>query len=561
MLDDGPYIKSAQVFANTGHFVYNGWATAMLGWQILAAAPFIKIFGFSFFIVRLSTVLITAVTCFLLHRAMVRCGITEWNASIATLTLMLSPVCFPLIPSFMSDCWGLFAIVICLYACLRALQAKTDHAAALWICFASLGNALTGTVRQIAWLGVLVMVPCVLWLMRRRRKVFAIEIVACAVGYAAVFISLHWYSKQLYSLYYGFSYPAGSTALFFHHRSYFMRPLLEIPMLMLPILLMFLPAAWRSSRRSLAIFYAGAFALIALILSTLKKGLLTDFLAPFSIARGSVFSKYGWYMVWPIQGEMPQVIPNSVRLLIAVATILGVLACIASFMYVRSNRTTADTPIAVSSLREISWMELLTLALPFSLAYCVFLWPGAVINLLLDRYLIPLVMIGLILLLRYYQEHIQLKLPVWSFIIMLAIATYSVTAMHDVFAMYRSVLTAVDEVRATGLPRDEIDGGWEYDSWTQIEEGGYTHTPQTREKVGFAHMSPVADEPCRIFNGVFFPQLHSIYSLSFSANDCGGATNFAPVTLKRWLPPNTLNIYVVHNASDQRQRSLAPPSE
>jgi hypothetical protein len=32
--DDFSYIKTALVYAQTGHFVYNGWATAMFGWQI-----------------------------------------------------------------------------------------------------------------------------------------------------------------------------------------------------------------------------------------------------------------------------------------------------------------------------------------------------------------------------------------------------------------------------------------------------------------------------------------------------------------------------------------------
>jgi hypothetical protein len=51
--DDFSYTKTALDFARTGHFIYNGWATASLGWQIPWAALFIKFFGFSFTIVRL----------------------------------------------------------------------------------------------------------------------------------------------------------------------------------------------------------------------------------------------------------------------------------------------------------------------------------------------------------------------------------------------------------------------------------------------------------------------------------------------------------------------------
>ena len=41
-VDDWSYVKTALVFARTGHIVYNGWATAMLGWAIPWAALFIK---------------------------------------------------------------------------------------------------------------------------------------------------------------------------------------------------------------------------------------------------------------------------------------------------------------------------------------------------------------------------------------------------------------------------------------------------------------------------------------------------------------------------------------
>src|SRR5258707_10118365 len=57
--DDWSYVRTALEFARTGHFVYNGWATAMLGWIIPWSALFIKVFGFSFTVVRLSMLPVT----------------------------------------------------------------------------------------------------------------------------------------------------------------------------------------------------------------------------------------------------------------------------------------------------------------------------------------------------------------------------------------------------------------------------------------------------------------------------------------------------------------------
>src|ERR1700755_413304 len=38
--DDWSYILTTQTFVQTHHFIYNGWATAMVGWQVLWGAVF-----------------------------------------------------------------------------------------------------------------------------------------------------------------------------------------------------------------------------------------------------------------------------------------------------------------------------------------------------------------------------------------------------------------------------------------------------------------------------------------------------------------------------------------
>ena len=57
LTDDWSYVQSARVLAQTGHIVYNGWATAMLGWQLFLGALFAKLFGPSFTAIRAATVL------------------------------------------------------------------------------------------------------------------------------------------------------------------------------------------------------------------------------------------------------------------------------------------------------------------------------------------------------------------------------------------------------------------------------------------------------------------------------------------------------------------------
>src|ERR1017187_4220937 len=125
--DDQPYILMAQKLAATGHIVYNGWEAAMLGWQLYLGAVFIKLFGFSLTTVRMSTLLVAMVLAFVLQRVMVRANVGERNATIGTLALVLSPLYLMVSVTFMTDIQGLFAIVLCLYGCLRALQAAAPR--------------------------------------------------------------------------------------------------------------------------------------------------------------------------------------------------------------------------------------------------------------------------------------------------------------------------------------------------------------------------------------------------------------------------------------------------
>src|SRR5271156_695872 len=62
VVDDWSYIWTARVLADTGHLTYNGWGAMPLGWLAYLGALFIKIFGFSFTIVRSSMWVVSLLT-------------------------------------------------------------------------------------------------------------------------------------------------------------------------------------------------------------------------------------------------------------------------------------------------------------------------------------------------------------------------------------------------------------------------------------------------------------------------------------------------------------------
>jgi hypothetical protein len=252
--DDWPYILMAQKLAATGHVLYNGWAAAMLVWQLYLGAAFIKLFGFSLTTVRMSTLLAAVALAFILQRTLVLAGISERNATIGTLALVLSPLYLMLSVTFMTDIQGLFAIVLCLYGCLRALQAATSRAAIAWLCFAVLTNAICGTSRQIAWLGILVMVPSALWLLRAQRRVFLAGAAATLAGALFIFGCAHWLQHQPYFI----LVPFVVNSLRVHEILWqFIIGFLDVPFLLLPIVALFLPQIRKSRPRVVAALFLG----------------------------------------------------------------------------------------------------------------------------------------------------------------------------------------------------------------------------------------------------------------------------------------------------------------
>ena len=198
--DEFSYDKTALEFARTGHIVYNGWATAMLGWLIPWGALFIKTFGFSFTGMRLSMLPIDAATVYLFHQILRRFGINSNNAIFGTLAFALSPIFMPSAVSFMTDVPGMFIIFVCLYMCQEAVKTANDRAALMWLVSATVFNIAAGTARQIAWLGALVMVPSTVWLLRKRPGMKVTGVILWGFSFIAVLIFLHWFNSQPYSV-------------------------------------------------------------------------------------------------------------------------------------------------------------------------------------------------------------------------------------------------------------------------------------------------------------------------------------------------------------------------
>ena len=541
--DDWPYILMAQHLAATGHTVYNGWAAPMLTCQLYLADALIKLFGFSFTTVRMSTLLVAVAMAFALQRTFVRAGITEFNATIGTLALILSPLYLMLSVTFMTDIFGLFAIVLCLYGCLRALQSSTDGSTIAWLCFAVLTNAIFGTSRQIAWLGILVMVPSTLWLLRSRRRVLLAGAAATLAGALFIFLCLQWLKRQPYSVPEHLlpnTFPVARTLLELTYT------FLDIPFLLLPIMVLFFPQIRKINRRSIAMI--SVLFLGYLFLATYPSHLRGYIpLEPMPGAISEWVNVHGTFEWLLLKGEPPVFLGKIAQVLLTIASFGGLIGLIA--LVLRDPRSSPATDFSA----VVSWKQLGLLLGPMTLVYVLLLIPRAATSGVHDRYLLGPLVVALLCLLRYYQERIQSRLPFASVLLVGVMASYSVVVVHNMFAFYRARVEMAAGLRSAGVPDTTVDNGWEYNYGVELQHAATLNNDKIIVPSGaYVPTPPLPAGTCAMNAFEETPHIKPRYGISFDPTACYGPAPFAPVSYSRWLASKPGTLYVVRYTVSSR---------
>jgi hypothetical protein len=534
--DDWSYIWTARVLADTGHLVYNGWGVMPLGWLAYLGALSIKLFGFSFTIARSPVMIVSLLCAALMQRVFVRTGASESTATIATLTLVLSPLFLPLSFAFMTDIPALFVLVVCIYCCLRAFQSVYDKTALCWLALAALSNLAGGTVRQTAWLGALVMVPSAAWYMRRRRHMLLVGATLWAVSALGIALCLRWFHLQPYAV---------IEKVFSHYHInsvFFAANTAVVPLLcLLPVMSAFVakyPDGKRFARNVATITGASVGAL--LFWWAMKSPHDYFSTAPFAV-DGSYVTLRG-VGVGGILGFQPVVVPFAARAFLAVAifsALSGFLVCLVSM---RGKLFAADLR-AKCEQGYISNAYLVTL---FGLFSLVSLFLNVTRNFVYDRYFLPLQFIFTLVLVRVYRQTIGERLPRLCSVVGVIYVAYAVATMHDLFAFERARLDAANEIIATGLPRTAIEGGFEYDGWTQLEQTGYVNEARI-VPAGLYHpwVPPNVPPLCIGWFRPRSPSVHPLLHLSHAPDNCYSPSRFAPVVYETWLPPRRRAIYIL----------------
>jgi hypothetical protein len=515
--DDFSFIRSAKDFADTGRIIYNGWSAPILGWMLPFGALFIKLFGFSFPTVRIAAFVVAAANGLLVQYILLRAGCTRRLALLGATAVLFSPVSLPQAVLFFSDGPGLLALLVTMALCIRIVRAETPRETRLWILLAFVASLFLGTARQLLWMCALVMVPSAVWLVRRRKGVLPWAAGCFVLTAAAIAGAMHWFKHQPYSLPESLlaHYPLSAWA------RYLVLPTLELAVLLAPVMSLFL------MRRLSAKTYAleGAVAVVALLV--LRHN-------PYDLLR--VGSQ-------DIFGDAPQWI----------FLILSAYACALVLQTVRIASAAKPSITDREDQSALNLYELSVIVGPFAIALFLL---AITRESFFSRYLLPVVAAVIIWLIKLWSDQRRQsaasgKLAAGAATLLVALyCAFSVIELHDLFRSTQAVLSLTQWYTAAGMPRDQLEAGFAFDGWYQIQRTGYINEVLIKVPAGAYKERdlPRAMAVCHNFFLPFTPSIHPVYGVGASLAPCFVGPELHTATYNTWLAPHHRSFFIARFA-------------
>ena len=448
--DDWSYARVAMKLAEAGRLQYNGWGSPILLFQSFWAAPWILAFGFSMQVLQVSMIPVSLGFVALVYATGRAMGLSPELSAFASIATGSSPLFLPLAASFMTDSPGCLFCMLCVYAALRSVQAANSREATRWLWALALAGVIGGANRQVVWIAPVMLIPYLLWV-RRTNAAFRIHAVA-AYGASGITILaiLHFLSQ-----------PYGPLQLSHEELMSVLRDgsgravnlaaslIMVCVFAALPAYCCLLPLA---RRRWLLI------SLVPLTIVTFALVIFTGLAAPYG---NGIFSWVGiategqeWFRT------KPGTLAPWLRIALSVATTLCVVV---SASWVVRHRRELTVPFTVFAV--------------FCLGYFALLLPGILLGFAFDRYMLPILPLMMLVVLSQvarFRDHI----PSLDWCCLAAFASYGIATTHDYSAALRARIAAADELRATGVARERVSVGFEYDGWTELQRSEYVSVVQ-----------------------------------------------------------------------------------
>lgn len=472
-IDDFSYAHMAKTLAQTGRFAYNGWPTAMLGVQIWWAAVWIRLFGFSFTLVRLCVLPLAIGSIVLVYALARRARLSADDSLFIAVLTALSTLFLPVAPTFMSDLPAFFFLVASLLGFVRAADAHERDPASVgktlgWMALGAGCGLLGGTIRQTVWFAP---VACGTVMALRRRGAPLVRVAATGAalaGMTAIVVGTRWFRDQPYAI--PTQVPRVETLLSFEEVGTILLGattiVAECLQKLLPALLFCMPAVMGNVRvamgrpwgRRLA---SGTAAAAVIVLVGTVSGRMESVL---------LFLGGGWRPTGRLVEDCCVGMIRAGVLVVSVAA--GAAALVAVRRKTRGDTESVPLPPAV--------VLPLAALVPYVMSLLVVSRTTAGVY---PRYYLPILpacATWLLYVTRRGSPAANGGRSVLGWLLVAFFGLRGIAIVHDEFADTRARLAAIAHLESRGVPRHRIASKWVIDGWVQIERAGFMNDSRIR---------------------------------------------------------------------------------
>lgn len=506
--DDWSYARVAMKLAQTGKMQYNGWGSPILLFQSFWALPWIRAFGFSFPVLKASMIPVSAGFVLLVYATGLRVGLSRELAAFASIATATSPLFLPLAASFMTDAPGCFFSMLCIYAAIRSAQAGQTRETTRWLWALALAGVIGGANRQVVWIAPIMLIPYLFWL-RRADKQFRVQAIAAYAASGLAILTITHFLSQPYG-------PLQLThdELAFILRHEWGRASNLMASLLLTCILTALPAyccLTPIARRAPAIWWL--LAVPVLVILTFAMVIFTGLVAPFGNCilswTGIVTEGQEWF------GSKPASLPPAVRMLLSGIAVLCVT-------------------VTIGWLARKPWNNVnFSIFALFTLGYMALTVPGVMLGFAFDRYMLPILPLVMLVILTQAAKF-RPTVPAAAWVCVIAFACYGIATTHDYSAALRARIAVAERLQQSGIGRDHVSAGFEYDGWTELERSEYASVVQYKDLF--------ADDHAKGFWFWFWnhtPNLHPDYVvMNWTSPEPVRGVVGPKVDFQAWLPPH-----------------------
>ncbi|MGK0363416.1 MAG: 4-amino-4-deoxy-L-arabinose transferase-like glycosyltransferase [Saprospiraceae bacterium] len=512
--DDFSYGRTVYNLSELNIFLFDDWLAMSLIAQVLWGAAFTKIFGFSFTVLRFSTLVLAYLglsACYLLGRDL---GGSRKLSLIAALCIGFSPIFFSLSYTFMTDIPFFSFMVLSIYFFNKFL--KREHFFTLLLAsFFTIAATLTrqlGLMLPISFL-LTYLIRSFIYTENRRLKDFVIAIMPLVIGVLAYVLFKKWFVtvQDLPE-----NYDNASRLMKRLNKDFGLGSMQRIGLLicyigtfLIPIVLAVVQFRFWENREG-----------ESLKLSKLQKkivgGLVLFLIACLGVGISHVFwgNIFNGIALGPTLLKDGQHFVNIPKFTSTQETIVKTLFLGGGILF-----TLSIVPVLFKSLKKENPQFLSGLFAAMNiLVYGGFLMLE---SLFFDRYFIQLLPFVLMLIF-VVNSKLSKKYLTLSLATLLIMSLYSIAGTHDYLAWHRAKKQALEHLTLEmKIPSNQIDGGFEFNGWNR--------KPGQKRQAGHGKSPWWIDE--------------EYYAVTFG--DIKFYKRVKAFPFRRWLPPQQDSLFIM----------------